>query len=49
MIEDLEVDLTKAPIDASNPDDLEVAETENYYESIAPVAKAINEMEIDLK
>ena len=49
MIEDLEADLSGAPIDASNPDNLEVTEEENTDESTTVVSKAYNGMEIDLK
>ena len=46
---DLEDDLTGAPIDASNIDNLTVSEVENSDEAITAVAKARNEMEIDHK
>ena len=49
MIEDLEVDLTKAPIDALNTKDSAVAEEANSEEAITAAAKASNEMQIDLK
>ena len=49
MIDYLEVDLAGAPIDASNPDNLEVAKKANADESITAVYRARNEMEIDLK
>ena len=48
MIEDLKANLTGAPIDASNPDNSAVYEEANADESINAVAKASNEMEIDL-
>ena len=48
MIEDLEANLTGAPIDASNHDDLAVAEEVNADESITAVAKDRNEMVIDI-
>ena len=44
IIQYLEDNLTGAPIDASNPDNLAVAEVENDYETITEVAKARNEM-----
>ena len=48
VIEDLKVNLTGAPIDASNYDNSEVAEESNSDEAITSVAKVINEMEINL-
>ena len=49
IIEVLEADLTVAPIDASNTDDLDLAEVANSDEAITSEAKDSNEMEIDLK
>ena len=49
MIEDLESYLTGAPIDALNTEDYAVVEEANPDESITAVAKARNEMEIDVK
>ena len=49
MTDNLEADLTGAPIDASNHDNLVVDEVSNADEAITAVAKASNEMEIDLK
>ena len=49
MVEDLEADLTGAPIDSLNTEYLEVAEETNPDEAITAVAKASNDMEIDLK
>ena len=49
MIEYLEYGLTGETIDTSNPNDSTVAEEENADESINTVAKASNEMEIDLR
>ena len=49
MIEDLEADLTGAPIDASNHDNLAVAEVSNADEATIAEAKASNDMEIGLK
>ena len=39
MIDELEVGLTGAPIDATNTEVLEVAVEENYYEDITTGAK----------
>ena len=49
IIEDLEANLTGTSIDASNPDDLVLAEEGNSNESITVVAKASNDMEIYLE
>ena len=49
MIEDLEADLTGAPVDSLNTEDSEVAGETNPDESITAVSKASNEVEIDLK
>ena len=49
MIEDLETDLTRAPIDASNTDDAALSEVENSDEAITAVAKDSNDMKIYLK
>ena len=49
MIEDLEVNLTGAPIDSSNTEYSAVAEQANSDEAITSEAKDSNEMEIDLK
>ena len=49
IIEDLEANLTGAPIDASIPEILAVAEEANADEAVTEVSKAINEMEIDLE
>ena len=45
----MEANLTGAPIDASNTDNLVVAEEANDYEAIASVAKSSNDMEIDIE
>ena len=42
----MEADLTVSPIDASNPDDLAVAEESNSDEAITAVAKSSNDMDI---
>ena len=44
MIEDMEADLTRSPIDASNTDDAALNDVTNAYEAITIVSKAINEM-----
>ena len=49
MIEDLESDLTGAPIDTLNTEDLAVVEEANPDESITALTKASNEMKIDVK
>ena len=49
MIEDLESDLTGAPIDDLNTKDLAVVEEANTNESITTVAKDNNDTEIDIK
>ena len=49
MIEDLEDDMTRAQIDASNTDNTTLAEVTNADESITAVSKDINDMEIYLK
>ena len=49
IIEDLEANLAGAPIDASNHDDLAVAEEVNADESITAVAKDRNEMGINIE
>ena len=49
MIEDLEADLTGAPIYASNTDDADMAEVKNSDEAITAVSKSRNKLEIDLK
>ena len=41
--------MTGAPIHASNPDDLAVAEEANADESTTSVPKDINDMKIDLE
>ena len=48
-IDELENNLTGAPIDASNTEDLAVAEEPNSDEATTSVAKSSNDMEIDLK
>ena len=42
IIEDLEANLTRAPIGASNPEDLAVAEEANSDKAITSVARANN-------
>ena len=42
MVDDLKAYLTRASIDASNPDDLEVAEESNVNKAITAAAKASN-------
>ena len=49
MIEDLEADLTRAPIYASNTDNADLAKVANADEAITAVSKAGNEMEFDRK
>ena len=49
MIENLEANLTGAPIDYSNPDDLLVAEESSSDEAITAVDKANNEIYIDIE
>ena len=49
MIEDLEADLTGAPLYSLNIEDLEVAEEANADEATIAEAKASNDMEIGLK
>ena len=49
MIEDLKADLTGALIDASNTDDLALAEVEKSDEAVTAESKASNKMEIDVK
>ena len=49
MIEYLEANLTGAPIDSSDNENLSVAEQVNSDEAITAVAKDSNEMEIDLE
>ena len=49
MIAYLEASLTGAPIYASNTDNLAVDEEKNADEATNAVAKAINEMEIDIR
>ena len=49
MIEYLEYGLTGETIYTSNPNDSTVAEEENADESINTLAKASNDMEIDLR
>ena len=49
MIQDLEADFTGARIYASNTGDADLAEVANSGESVTVEAKAINEMEIDVK
>ena len=49
IIEDLEADLTGAPKQASNNDDVDLAEVSNANEDITAEAKASNEIENDLK
>ena len=49
MVEDLEANLTGAPIDASNPDDSAVAEEANSDEAFTVIAEDNNETEIDLE
>ena len=49
MIEDLEADLTGAPIYASNDEYADLAEVKNYDEYITVVSAVSNEMEIGLK
>ena len=49
MIEYLEADLTGALIDASNNDDVALAELANADETITAEVKASNGMEVDLK
>ena len=44
MIEDLEADLSGAPIDPSNADDVALAEIENSDEAITAESKTSNEM-----
>ena len=44
MVEDLESDLTGAPIDASNTDDVTLDEVEKSDEAITAETKASNEM-----
>ena len=49
MVEDLESELTGAPIETSNTDNVDLAEVENVDEAITAEAKAITDMETDLK
>ena len=49
MIEYLEADLDGASIDASNTDDVALAEVENADEAVTTEAKASNQIEIDFK
>ena len=49
IIEDLEADLTGAPKEASNNDDVDFSEVANADEAITAEAKASNEMENNLK
>ena len=49
MIEALKSDLTGAPIDDLNTEDLEVPEKTNSDEPITAAAKASNEMVIDIE
>ena len=49
MIEDLEAELTGAPKETSNTDNLEMAEEANADEAITVEAKASNDMGNDLK
>ena len=48
-IKDMESELTEAPKNTSNTDNLEVAEEANVDEAISEEYKASNNMEIDLK
>ena len=45
----MEAGLTGKPIGALNTEDSAVTEEANYNEAITSVAKAINEMEIDIE
>ena len=45
----MEANLTGKPIDASNPDNLTVAEEENSDEAITAVAKDRNDMGINIE
>ena len=49
IIEDLGYNLIGAPIDASNNENLAVAEEANADEAITSVDKLINDIEIDLE
>ena len=49
IFEYLEANFTGAPIYASNPDALAVAEEASSDEAITAVAKSRNEMEIDIE
>ena len=49
MIEDLESELTGTPKETSNTDNVDLAEQENVDKAITAEAKAIKDMENDIK